>query len=288
MNPKIEGFRTRQQLQLRNPRSVSYNISPKSGGVTVHWGGPRQNIGSSHSLCESVWRSWQNYHMNGHGWVDLAYTAGFCNHGYVLAGRGYGVRTAANGTNIGNQNYYAFVWIGGSGNKITLKAFHALEWLIRDARVNGGAGNQVRPHTYFTSSQCPGPTLTTRANRYHNVEIKRTYTPKPKTHAEKVQEWLMSLPKKQREVLESLSKYLADNDVEGHSFARQLLTFHREERGSLKKFLEGFQSMSTNPHTLGRTLVALTRRARISWNIDPDKFKDNRSYTKDDLETWEK
>jgi hypothetical protein len=162
MTAKITGFRTRSQLKLRNPRSVSYNITPARGGVVGHWGGPRQGLGN-HDQCEAIWRSWQNYHMDSHGWADIAYTAAFCNHGYVLAGRGFGTRTAANGTNDGNQNYYAFVWIGGQGNSITKAALDAYDWCIAEARRRG-AGRRVRTHQSFTGSTCGGPQVNAHSN----------------------------------------------------------------------------------------------------------------------------
>lgn len=169
MVARLTAFRTRAQLNMRAPRARSTNITPQHGGVAVHWGGPGQSVGS-HARCEQIWRSWQNYHMDTHGWVDIAYTAAFCNHGYALAGRGYGTRTAANGTNAGNQNYYAFVWIGGSGDGMTQAAVDALEWLIRDARSKG-AGRRVRPHRVFTGSTCPGNSLANHANRLDNANI---------------------------------------------------------------------------------------------------------------------
>lgn len=160
MTAKITGFRTRAQLKMRAPRSISRNITPGKGGVAVHYGGAEPNPApTDHVQCEMVWRIWQNYHMDHHGWVDIAYTAGFCNHGYVLAGRGYGVRTAANGTNDSNDRYYAFVWVGGGNAKPTQQAFDALEWLIQDARKNGGAGDDVKPHNKFYSTSCPGTLL---------------------------------------------------------------------------------------------------------------------------------
>jgi hypothetical protein len=169
MTAKITGFRTRSQLKLRNPRSVSFNITPSRGGVVGHWGGPRQSLGN-HDRCEQIWRSWQNYHMDSHGWVDIAYTAAFCNHGFVLAGRGFGTRTAANGTNDGNQNYYAFVWIGGEGNSITRAALDAYDWLIMEARRRG-AGRRVRTHRSFTGSACGGPQVNAHSNLRDNKNI---------------------------------------------------------------------------------------------------------------------
>lgn len=163
-------FLTRSELGLREPRSFSRNISPDLGGCAVHWGGPAPTI-NSHADCVRTWRQWQDFHMDERGWVDIAYTMGFCQHGYVFAGRGYGVRTAANGTNDGNQRFYAFVWIGGQGQQPTQAALDALDWCIAEARRNGSAGREVRPHALFTGSQCPGYDLTVHARSRHLQDV---------------------------------------------------------------------------------------------------------------------
>lgn len=169
MTPRITGFVTRAQAKLRPPRSVSRNITADRGGVAVHYGGPAQKI-RSHADCVARWRAWQTFHMDGHGWVDIAYTGGFCDHGYAFAGRGLGIRTAANGTDSGNQAYYAFVWIGGDGETPTANALGALAWWVQQARDHA-AGMRARPHRVFTSTSCPGPHLADAAARMDNRPI---------------------------------------------------------------------------------------------------------------------
>lgn len=186
MTPRIVGFVTRADAKLRPPRSVSRNITPGRGGAAVHYGGPAQRI-RSHAECVARWRNWQTFHMDTHGWVDIAYTGGFCDHGYALAGRGLGIRTAANGTDTGNQNYSAFVWIGGEGEIPTIKAVNALEWWVQQARDHG-AGLRARAHQVFTSTSCPGSHLTTVAARLDNRPI-----PKPTPAPAPVQEDEMKL-----------------------------------------------------------------------------------------------
>lgn len=166
MTAKIVGFVSRADANLRAPRSVSYNITPANGGVAVHYGGPAQNI-SSHAECITRWRGWQDYHMDRHGWVDIAYSGGFCQHGYAFAGRGFGTRTAANGTNDGNQNFYAYTWIGGDGETPTRDALNALDWWVVEARKAGGAGRQVVPHQHFKSTACPGSYLVNYSKSLH-------------------------------------------------------------------------------------------------------------------------
>jgi len=156
--PRAAGKRSRADLGLRPPLSRSRRIEPGQGGCTLHWGGPPASI-RTHADCERTWRGWQTFHTKVRGWVDIAYTAGVCQHGYVLAGRGYGVRTAAQGTNRGNEISYAFCHINDTTNKPTQQALDAMTWLVADARAHGGAGTRVWPHKAWHSTACPGNTL---------------------------------------------------------------------------------------------------------------------------------
>lgn len=153
------GHRSREQCRLVAPRSVSRRITP-TGGVAIHYGGgpTRITADTPHARCEEVWRAWQRYHMHGHGWADIAYTLGACQHGYTLAGRGTGVRTAANGTDAGNQAYYAIVAVIGDGDNPTPDLLAAIVQGIVSLR-DAGAGARVRPHSDFRSTSCAGREL---------------------------------------------------------------------------------------------------------------------------------
>ena len=180
----MKGFVTRAQAGLVRPRSFSRNITPQRGGCAIHWGGPNQKLGA-HSRCLEVWRSWQRYHMKKHNWVDIAYTLGFCIHGYAFAGRGFNVRTAAQGTTDGNNRFYAIVFIGGEGDTVTVDAINAMRWCINEARTKGNAGLEVRRHSEFTDTSCPGVVLGREAARLHNKPIpKPTPVPPPKPEPE--------------------------------------------------------------------------------------------------------
>lgn len=173
MTARIAGFVTRAQAELRGPKSVSRNITPGKGGVAPHYGGPRQPAaepGADHARCVATWRNWQKYHMDTKGWSDIAYTGGFCNHGFAFAGRGVGVRTAANGTNDGNQRFYAVTWIGGEGQVPSQAAIDALEWWVVELRKQG-AGRAVWPHRKFKPTGCPGDPLVNQAARLDNRDV---------------------------------------------------------------------------------------------------------------------
>lgn len=176
MTARIAGFITRADAGLRSPKSASKNITPERGGSAPHYGGLRQSAAepdSDHARCIETWRNWQKYHMDTKSWVDIAYTGGFCNHGYAFAGRGIGVRTAANGTNVGNQNFYAVTWIGGEGQTPTQEAYDAADWWITQLRKSG-AGTAVKPHRFFKSTGCPGDPLVGYATSRDGKDIPTT------------------------------------------------------------------------------------------------------------------
>jgi hypothetical protein len=177
VTPQIVGFVSRADAKLRPPRSVSRKITPGRGGAAVHYGGPAQKI-RSHADCVARWRAWQAFHMDTHGWVDIAYTGGFCDHGYAFAGRGLGIRTAANGTNTGNESFYAFTWIGGDGETPTVEAHEALAWWVQQAR-DQQAGTGVQPHRAFKSTTCPGPHLVAAAARLDGKPFSPPAPPTP-------------------------------------------------------------------------------------------------------------
>lgn len=164
MTARIAGFDSREALGLARPRSVSRRITPERGGCAAHYGGPAQRLTGGHEQCRKRWREWQAYHMGPQrGWSDIAYTGGFCDHGFALAGRGFGVRTAANGVNSANDGFYAFCWLGGEGESPTRAALDAFEWWVREAREHGRAGPVVKAHQEFKQTACAGGALSAYA-----------------------------------------------------------------------------------------------------------------------------
>jgi hypothetical protein len=146
-------FVSRKAWGARTPRGRT----PIPGGVTgiaLHYEGPKTGT-FPHSECDNRVRSIQRFHMDNRGWDDIAYTALVCPHGYVYEGRGPGVRTAAQGTNYGNDEFYAVCWLGGEGDPFGAASkqgfLDAIAWLR-----SRGAGRAVKPHSAFHSTGCPG------------------------------------------------------------------------------------------------------------------------------------
>lgn len=182
MTAKAAGFVSRAAAGLVPPRAVSHDISPEKGGLAVHYGGAVFPI-SSHAKCLEVWRGYQKWHMRPNGLGvpaggnDIAYNFGICPHGYVMAGRGLGVRSGANGAYQANTDYYAVCWMNSetSPNRLVLDA---LEWVIQQVR-DQGAALRVRPHRAFYQTECPGSSMADAIKKYDGRVLPKVDVPNP-------------------------------------------------------------------------------------------------------------
>ncbi|MFB7867990.1 hypothetical protein [Streptomyces sp. NPDC056069] len=153
-------FVTRAQWGASTPKLVNHNITPANGGVTIHHTGGSKVARSNHADCDNSVRNIQNQHMNVNGWADIAYSHIVCSHGYVFQGRGEHVRSAANGSTSGNQNWYAVLGLVGGApanyDTITDGLLDAFRYAINRLRVQGGAANAINCHKDHVGTLCPG------------------------------------------------------------------------------------------------------------------------------------
>lgn len=136
-------------------------------GVKVHYEGtsvPSDLAGADqHGRCAGRVRAIQASHMadNNEKWVDLAYSAIVCPHGWVFEGRGVHRKTGANGNSTLNTAHYAVcAMVGDSGlTEPTADMLHglrdAIEWFQRD----GAAGSEILGHKDGYATSCPGGPL---------------------------------------------------------------------------------------------------------------------------------
>lgn len=147
-------FVTRAQWGARPPRERTRMAGP-ARGVARHYEGVK--LGAyDHSSCARRVRDIQGYHMDRNGWDDIAYSFIVCRHGYVFEGRWANVRTAANGTNAANANYYAGCVLMGPGDEFTTES--KMGWLEGRAELRRitGAGAETPSHSQLTATACPG------------------------------------------------------------------------------------------------------------------------------------
>jgi hypothetical protein len=131
-------------------------------GVALHYSGMNSDEQAEHRNCAGRVRGMQRYHMEEKGWLDIAYGHALCRHGYVFVGRGFGVRSAANGTTAANDRYFAVCFLGddtAGRADVTPQAYAALGELLRsyDRRIKREL--DVRPHSDFVPTPCPGREL---------------------------------------------------------------------------------------------------------------------------------
>lgn len=145
----------REQWGARPPKAVSHNITPK--GVAIHHVGskPLGLFQRGHSECVETLQGIQRYHMDHNRWADIAYSMLVCPDGEVFVGRGAGVRTAANGTDYGNQNYYAICALLGGSDDVTDHTVWGIRLAVAWLRSHG-AGADIVGHKDLYSTSCPG------------------------------------------------------------------------------------------------------------------------------------
>lgn len=138
----------------RKPRSRL--LMSRSNGLGGHYNGPAILLPAGcGSACHAAVRATQRFHMDGRGWADIAYNWLICPHGTIFEGRGWGVRSAANGTNAGNSWGFAVMVLIGQGQPFPDAAKRAFnEVRLEHQRRYGTTG--LRDHSSFKATECAG------------------------------------------------------------------------------------------------------------------------------------
>lgn len=131
---------------------------PTVQGVAFHWEGPKMGTPVA-DKCDDHIRGIQRFHMKSRAWSDIAYNFIVCPHGKVYVGRGWGIRSAANGTNYGNDSFHAVCYLGGVDDPFTDAAKEAFITVVLESRRRYPKGKDVRPHSYFKATACPGDVI---------------------------------------------------------------------------------------------------------------------------------
>ena len=139
-------------------RERSHDITPENGGIAIHHVGASSSIDANHSSCAARVRGIQRQHMffTLPPYDDIAYNHIVCVHGYTFFGRGGLVRSGANGTDEGNQNYYAILGMMGLPDPVSNEMVDEIQRLIEYMREWDNAGPEIVGHRDLFSTECPG------------------------------------------------------------------------------------------------------------------------------------
>lgn len=145
---------TRDEWGAARPKSRTPLPVDALDGVTYHWfGSPSQ--AATHARCDDLLCAVQRGHQAGE-YVDIAYNHAVCPHGYAYELRGFGVQAGANGTTRANQSHAAIVFMMGKGDPPLPLGALEVGARLRQEYLDRGCGTAVRPHGFWTGSECPG------------------------------------------------------------------------------------------------------------------------------------
>lgn len=170
---------TREEWGARLPTGSTELPLSQIKGVAVHYSASAADqVGTSDRV-----RTIQNFHMDTRGWFDIAYNFLFTTKGKLYEGRGYGQRSAAQGSNYGNDYYYAICWLGlddKNHDDVTATGRKVLGQFILDLEKKVGHKLDVKPHSFFFATECPGDELRSYiALRGWELEVVKKNWPTP-------------------------------------------------------------------------------------------------------------
>lgn len=149
---------SRKDWHARSPRA-RYRLEPDAlRGVALHWPATTTRYQSPAGVMAAL-RSWQTYHMDVRDWSDIAYQIAIDQAGNWYQLRGLRHRSGANGSDLVNRQYGAFLLVVAEGERPTAAMLERTrERIARFRHIFPNAtrivGHQdVRPEP----TACPGP-----------------------------------------------------------------------------------------------------------------------------------
>lgn len=125
-------------------------------GVALHWPAMAGRCPSTVAGVVALLRGWQNFHMDEHGWSDIAYQEAFDQLGNVYRLRGLKNRSAANGTTATNGQYGALLLVLGPGEQPSPAMVAAVRRRIARHRVLFPSSRRIVGHGDLKATSCPG------------------------------------------------------------------------------------------------------------------------------------
>lgn len=141
------------------PASRLVHISSPRG-FAVHWPGTtldRIDASSKSAIAHRI-EGYRQYHVDGHGWTDIAYGAVVDQAGRIWDARGLDYRSAANGDQAVNRTHGAVLLLVGKSEAPSSAMIDAVRWLRTHLWLPGFPhASAVVGHRDLWSTDCPGP-----------------------------------------------------------------------------------------------------------------------------------
>lgn len=144
----------------RAPRSGPGNLTvSRVEGAVIHWPGTGStSVIHTKAAVASALRGWQDYHMDDHGWSDIAYQVAVDQAGRAWNLRGLRTQSGANGNNDLNERYGAVLLVLVTGEEPTADMKATVREVLADFRRIYPKGTAIKPHSAVRpdGTDCPG------------------------------------------------------------------------------------------------------------------------------------
>jgi len=151
-------YLTRADWGARPARNANKLIVREVRGVGIHYPGMGTRRLVTQSQVAGGLRGWQDYHMDGRDWADIAYQVAVDQAGRAWQLRGLNIRSAANGDETVNHQYGAILLVIGDDEVPTEALKATTRGVVADFRKWFPAGTLIRPHSAIRPdpTDCPG------------------------------------------------------------------------------------------------------------------------------------
>ena len=129
----------------------------KIGIVDVHWPGSKGRLARDRPGVAKALRGWQDYHMNGHGWSDIAYNIAVDLAGEVWELRGW---DAVDGGVASRSDDVTILLVMGDQDQMTDAMKSSVLWVMGEFDRRFGRKLRRTHHGALTQTDCPGPEAT--------------------------------------------------------------------------------------------------------------------------------
>lgn len=129
-------------------------------GLAFHWPGSQTSRPLSRDAVPRALRSWQDFHMDGNGWSDIAYQVAVDQWGRGWELRGLAVRSAANGGTWVNSTHGAVLLVLVQGEEPSAAMLETARLVVAEHRRLFGGSTELVGHGAIRpggGTECPGP-----------------------------------------------------------------------------------------------------------------------------------
>lgn len=150
---------TRDQWGARPARRGPGFLDPAQvRSVVFHWPAMSRPLRGVEAVKAAL-RAWQDYHMDGHGWSDIAYQEAYDQAGNTYILRGLTITPGANGDTAANATNGALLLILAPGEEPTDEMIAAVRDGVRRHRALFPRSTAAKGHSEVRPepTACPGP-----------------------------------------------------------------------------------------------------------------------------------